>query len=85
MHVWDRCYLFWLLDLRILTILKNSTSTYSKIVHTESKDISHTEKHFFCLVRVFQMLLYELPSLLPSIFMGPPKLTFGTDAIFFGS
>ena len=30
------------------------------------------------------MLLYELPSLLPSIFVGPPKLTFGTDAIFFG-
>ena len=28
----------------------------SKIVHTESKNISHTEKHFFCLVREFQML-----------------------------
>ena len=48
-------------------------------VHTESKNISHTstEKHFFCLVRVFQMLLYKLSGLLPSIFRGPLRCTLG--------
>ena len=31
------------------------------------------------------LLLYKLSELLPSIFVGPPKVTFGTDAFFFGS
>ena len=46
-------------------------------------NISHDEKDFFCFVREFEMLLYELSGLLPSIFMGPPEVMFGTDALFF--
>ena len=34
------------------------------------------------MVREFQVLLLELPGLLPSVFMGHRKVTFGTDAIF---
>ena len=39
-------------------------------------------------IRIFTVnatrVLYELPGLLPSVFVGPPKVMFGTDAIIFG-
>ena len=53
------------------------------VVHTISKNISHTAKDVVCLAWEFKMLLLELPGLLASSFVGHRKLTFGTDAIFF--
>ena len=46
--------------------------------------IFHILKTTFFLVRVFQMLLNELSALMHSIFVGPPKIMFGTCAFFFG-